>query len=130
MLTLGYCPPKVGPFSALNDGTTPPAPAASGQKAATGTQTGFPQQESTMQIPGAQSALLIHGAKPPHPVAPSTHTPPPSAVDPQTGNEQALAGLQFVKVPHVCPVHSGSGLLGQDSGPLGPPVAHVLGPVT
>jgi len=59
------------------------------------------------KLPG-QSALVVQGARLAQGVFPSTHAPPPSTIDPHTGESQPLSGLQGTKVAHDAPSHSGS----------------------
>ena len=72
------------------------------QKLAGGTHTPLPQQELTMQItPLGQSALVVQVANPAHWVEPSTHSPPPSAVEPQTPKPLQALVLHGVNVLQV-----------------------------
>jgi hypothetical protein len=99
---------------------TAPAEPSSGQNATSGTHTGRPQHVSIAHISlSAHSPSDPQSASPAQLVCPSTQTPPPEGVETQTGDVQSLLSLQAVKVAHVAPSHSGSGLLTQ--GGISPP---------
>ena len=79
-----------------------------------------------MQIPPpVQSPLVVQSANPWHGVVPSTHSPPPSAVEPHTPLPPQALALHCVNVEHVCPSHSGFGFMVHAPDVQTSPAAHI-----